>query len=537
MIRRINQVLQRDGGFVDVFIIGVVGIMMLLALGFAAINFAYQAGAVTATKSLTAAITSRAESYAGTLNQNLAVPVLPSQAQQCTGQPTVCTTVTNDKANGTDSRIITITAAAPYHQTTITRDMELNATETTHVSGLDKSGNATWVNSSEGAAYKIWAVARSSIVGVPEPAQSGPVEKNSWNSVSARAGVDANGDLWVWGPNNAGQAGTGAATPSWVAPTKLNSAVSFVSVTGDDDVQFAMDAVGNVYAWGRNGSGQLGLGTTTDVMSPTKMTGHHFIDISVGSGTTFGIDINKKLWAWGNGTSGRLGTGSSVTAQSTPVQVAASTNFVAVASSGTTGYAIDTSLKLWSWGNNAQGQLGVGNTTSTTTAAAIGGSTKFTHVSGGRQTGYAIDTSGGLWAWGLNNVGQLGDGTTTNRSAPVRIASGSVYTSVAGGNSRAFAVKNTGQLQAWGGNSGGELGTGNTGGLKTPTTILPSSHFNEVTSAFDENTTIARDSRHALWAIGLPTGSHGIWESNVTATQGTPLRMPAPAGFGDPAWN
>jgi hypothetical protein len=537
MIRRIHKSLRRDGGFADVFIIGIVGVMMLLALGFAAINFAYQSGAVTATKSLTAAITSRAESYAGVLNQNLAVPVLPSQAQQCTGQPTVCTTITGDKANGADSRIVSITAAAPYHQMTITRDMELNATETTHISGLDTTGNATWVNSSEGAAYKIWAVARSSIVGVPEPAQSGPVEKNSWNSVSTRAGVDANGDLWVWGPNDAGQAGIGAATPSWVAPTKLNSGVSFVSVTGDDDTQFAMDAVGNVYAWGRNSSGQLGLGTRTDVYSPTKMTGHHFIDISTAAGTTFGIDINKKLWAWGNGASGRLGTVSSPRAQSTPVQVAASTSFVAVATSGPTGYAIDTDLKLWSWGNNAQGQLGVGNTTNTTTAAQAGVSTKFTHVSGGRQTGYAIDTSGGLWAWGLNDVGQLGDGTTTNRSAPVRIASGSVYTSVAGGYSRAFAVRNTGQLQAWGDNSGGELGNGNTGSLKTPTTILPSSHFNEVTSIPDENTTVARDSRHALWAIGLAGGSRGIWESNVSATAGTPLRMPAPAGFGDPAWN
>ncbi len=537
MIRRINQALRSERGFIDVYVIGVVGVLMLLALGFVSLNFAFQAGAVTATKNLTGAVTSRAESYAAALNQNLSVPVLPSQAQQCTGQPTVCTTVTADKINGADSRIITILAAAPYHQMTITRDMELNATETTHVSGLDSVGNATWVNSSEGAAYKIWAVARSSIVGVPEPAQTGPVEKNSWNSVSTRAGVDANGALWVWGPNNACQAGTGTTTSGWVAPVKLKSSVSFVSVTGDDDTQFAMDAVGNVYAWGRNSSGQLGLGTTTDVCSPTKMAGHHFLEISTGAGTTFGLDINKKLWAWGNGSSGRLGTGTNVTAQSTPVQVAASSKFVAVATSGPTAYAIDSNLKLWSWGQNTSGQLGRGNTTSTSAAAAVGVSTTFTHVSAGRQTGYAIDTSGGLWAWGLNNVSQLGDGTTTNRTAPVKIAAGTVYTGVAGGYSRAFAISATGQLQAWGANTGGELGTGNTGTVKTPTTILPSSHFNEVTSIPDENVTVARDSRHALWAIGLATGSSGIWESNVAATAGTPLRMPAPSGFGDPAWN
>jgi len=538
MMNRIRQALRTENGFIDIFILGMVGMIILLGMGLAVVNFGYQSRVVTATKSLTNALTSRAQEYAGTLNQNLAVPVIPNQGQECSQSPAVCTSITSDVPNGKDSRTVTILASAPAQRLTVTRQMVLTATEATHISSLDSAGNPTWVNSNEGSPYFIWGVAQSSIVGVPVQAQTGPNTPNYWLSATSRAGIDSRGTLWVWGANDACQAGDGSTNTTPAMPEKLdNGGVTFVSVTGDQSDEFALDGLGNAYVWGKNSHGELGLGSTSAVCSPTLLTGHHFIQMAVSNGTAFGIDINNKLWAWGQGSTGQLGNGSATAQQTTPVAIAAASSFSAVATSGATTYAIDKSLKLWSWGANNAGQLGKGNTTATSTAAAVGLGTQFDHVTAGNQTGYALDTSGNLWSWGANGSGQLGDGTYTNRGTPTHVAAGSVFVDVSGGNNRAFAINNAGQLESWGDNTAGALGNGNTGAVLTPATILPYNFFNSVVAGPDTNITVTRDTTHALWAVGATPGNHGVWQSDETTSTGIPLRMPAPAGFGSPTWN
>ncbi|WIB65650.1 hypothetical protein [Curtobacterium sp. MCBD17_040] len=536
MLRRIVSTIRSDRGFIDVFIIGIAGVMMLLGMGFAVVNFAYEAGAVKATKDLTSAVVGRAQEYAAALNSNLSAPPVPSQAQECSAAPSVCTIVTADTSTGADARNLTIIASAPYHSMTLTRTVTLQATEATHVSDIDAAGNPTWVDTNETNPYRIWGVAQSSIKAVPAASQAGPDSVNSWNSVTARAGVDANGALWVWGPNDQCQAGTGDSS-TLAAPVKLDSgATTFVTVVGDGDNEFALDSLGDVYAWGANTDGSLGLGITSPVCSPTLIAGHHFLQISSDEGSTFGIDINHALWAWGSDANSRLGDGSTSN-QNAPEQIATGTKFDAVATSGASTYAVSTSLALWSWGANTDGQLGTGTTTPVASAAAAGISGTFTHIAAGANAGYAIDTAGHLWTWGLNTSGQLGDGSTTNRTAPVRVTSNETYTDVTGGNGRAFAVNANGQLEAWGDGTGGALGIGSAGSEHTPTVILPDSDFNDVIGSADSNATVTRDSDHALWAIGPTPGNHGVWPSTSTTTTGVPLRMPAPDGFGTPAWN
>jgi alpha-tubulin suppressor-like RCC1 family protein len=42
-------------------------------------------------------------------------------------------------------------------------------------------------------------------------------------------------------------------------------------------------------------------------------------------------------------------------------------------------------------------------------------------VNSGGASEYAIDSTGSVWAWGQNNEGQLGIGSTTNQSSPVSV--------------------------------------------------------------------------------------------------------------------
>ena len=74
---------------------------------------------------------------------------------------------------------------------------------------------------------------------------------------------------------------------------------------------------------------------------------------------------------------------------------------------------------LYSWGFNAQGQLGLGNTTyAFSSPQHVGSLTNWSKVSAGQFWAAAIKSDGTFWAWGQNGSGQLGLGNTTGYSSP-----------------------------------------------------------------------------------------------------------------------
>ena len=83
----------------------------------------------------------------------------------------------------------------------------------------------------------------------------------------------------------------------------------------------AVAADGTLWAWGWNGYGQLGDGTTTDHQTPVQVPGMaDVVAIAGGVVQTLALLRDGTVWAWGWNTSGQLGDGTT-TDRSTPVQV------------------------------------------------------------------------------------------------------------------------------------------------------------------------------------------------------------------------
>jgi alpha-tubulin suppressor-like RCC1 family protein len=179
----------------------------------------------------------------------------------------------------------------------------------------------------------------------------------------------ADGTVLACGGNKYGQLGTGNTNSATsVVPVSLPLDVFAVALAAGDNHSGAIDSEGNVWMWGSNAFGQLGLGpdAPTFVSTPAKVTLRtRAISLSGGgdtlkNGHTQCLLSDGSLWAWGCDLDGQLGDGGT-TNQFAPVEItAAPSNLVQVVAGGKHSLALDQFGNVTAWGDNSAGQLGLG---------------------------------------------------------------------------------------------------------------------------------------------------------------------------------
>jgi alpha-tubulin suppressor-like RCC1 family protein len=124
--------------------------------------------------------------------------------------------------------------------------------------------------------------------------------------------VTSTGQVLSWGDNTFGELGTklsltDVTTPIFVA---LPSGVTVSSATGGAFHVLARTTTGHVLAWGFNGHGQLGDGTSNDEFQPKQIPlpgGATVKALSAGNFHSLALTTTGKVFAWGEGTEGELG--------------------------------------------------------------------------------------------------------------------------------------------------------------------------------------------------------------------------------------
>ena len=274
--------------------------------------------------------------------------------------------------------------------------------------------------------------------------------------------------------------------------------------------------VGKLFISGWGNYGQTGQGTTSNQLT-TKQVGalttwKTLPSANQVSQSMLAIKTDGTLWAWGQNANGQLGLGDVVN-RSSPVQVGTLSNWLAVAS-GLSGYCHTIALKtdgtLWTWGDNTQGQLGDGTAVAKSSPIQIGSLTTWSSISTAYKCSLAIKTDGTLWVWGSSLYGQIGN---TGSSSPIQFGSGSNWKSVSGAYLHSLGVKTDGTLWAWGYNNNGQLGDG-TVALKTTATQI-GTLTTWLTSAGGQYHSSAVRSDNTLWVWGKnDVGQLG--QNNVT---------------------
>ncbi|WP_418973090.1 RCC1 domain-containing protein [Allofournierella sp.] len=322
--------------------------------------------------------------------------------------------------------------------------------------------------------------------------------------------LDAQGTLWAWGCNQAGQLGDGTQADSGV-PVKVMEGVAQVSCGGQHTV--AVKADGSLWGWGLCQSGRL-LDTPGDATyylgdrgMPVQTTPVKLMDgvsqAAAGPCCTLILKTDGSLWStgglildengqWQDDDEGLIrllddvvscaagyDSASAIRADGTlflwppiktndPAQAARyhkpveNKEFSLIQTSYNYGQllSVQTDGTLFYYGLNDHGQgLGESNGERYGLPSRRGTiALEAKAVQAGCGVGYcaAVDENGALWMWGCGEKGQLGNGQLEDAAAPVKVMDG--VAQVACGFSHTVALKTDGTVWCWGGGGEGQIG-------------------------------------------------------------------------------
>jgi alpha-tubulin suppressor-like RCC1 family protein len=178
----------------------------------------------------------------------------------------------------------------------------------------------------------------------------------------------SNGTVQIWGTGRKGELGQGTFGDHSYTPIQVMGLSNVVSVSADFQEPEALKSDGTIWMWGWNNLGQLGDGTTSDTNLPTQvlnLTNMVFAG-ATGDRDNCAIGADHTVWTWGRNYTGQLGIGTTDSvAHPFPMQVPEFGNGGYVVSVQTPDWhtlALRSDGTLWGWGANDHGQLG-NNTT------------------------------------------------------------------------------------------------------------------------------------------------------------------------------
>ena len=308
--------------------------------------------------------------------------------------------------------------------------------------------------------------------------------------------------VWTFGNNSNGQLGLDddQDRTSVSAPTEIEK-FRVKEVSGGGRHTVVIDLEKNVWTFGNNEYGQLGLGdneTKRRVSTPTKIPNLKAKQVSVGECHTVIIDLENNVWTFGWNQWEQLGLGINGNRKK-PTQIP---NIKAhqVSAGGCHTVIIDIENNVWTFGRGESGQLGLGddeNRTSVTRPTKIP-NFKARQVSAGGNHTVIIDLEDNVWTCGWNHFGQLGLGDNKHRKKPTQVPNIKALQVSAGGYYTVM-IDIGNNVWTFGSNKFGQLGLGDTQDRNVPIKI-PNLKAEQVSAG--ENHTVVIDKEKNVWTFG-----------------------------------
>lgn len=289
------------------------------------------------------------------------------------------------------------------------------------------------------------------------------------------------GPIWGWGDNSYNQLTSTIIDPSEnteyidkpspliILDENYERKQDWIDIVSAGNHALALDVNGNLYAWGVNHFGQLGLGHTNNVSSATKLPmpngfGVTWKSVSTSESHTLAIDSDGKLWAWGNNSENQLGLTSN---SLVPQQIGISDDWKVVVAADGYSLALNATGQRFAWGKNSNEELGDSGLNSAFDEPTLVDSA-WLMIAASNGYSFGIKSNNKVYFWGAQAKKiVIGDNfEIVNVETPEQFESVNEINNVSSwrqivsdGNSN-FALTSEGQLWAWGNNVNAQSGAG-----------------------------------------------------------------------------
>jgi alpha-tubulin suppressor-like RCC1 family protein len=223
-----------------------------------------------------------------------------------------------------------------------------------HSLGLQSDGTLwAWGSNTSGQLGDPFIVSNNTPNQIVDLTSVIPGFNSSWVAIAAglshSLALQADGTAWAWGFNQFGQLGNNDVTPTPAdhpAPVLVfnSGSAPYISIAAGDSFSVARKADGSLWSWGKNTAGQLGIGSTDAEPAPAHATplrestsANDWTVAGVGGQHSIALKAGGLLNGWGDNTFGQLGDGSTATKNNPTallepaISVPAALNFVTAA--------------------------------------------------------------------------------------------------------------------------------------------------------------------------------------------------------------
>lgn len=296
------------------------------------------------------------------------------------------------------------------------------------------------------------------------------------------------GYVWIWGYKDYGMSGNGTENDRDPSPKPVYGLSDVTKVVGASDLSEkygtfgALTESGEVYTWGSNKLGRLGIGGTTgarDFRATPQLVafpdGERVVELGSMRATMAAMTESGKVYTWGSGQYGQAGNGSLTEGRGPlePFLVMENAHSLHVGQRLT--WVVTQDNQVFWWGRSYRGENGVGTIINNPNPEPIARMVQYTagcegppvelydpadtcnirELTSSRQAGAMLTADGVVYTFGNTANGQIGRPSATTANAreihPVSISE--PIARLSAGNYHFTALTESGGVWGWGDNA------------------------------------------------------------------------------------
>ncbi|CAJ1067797.1 probable E3 ubiquitin-protein ligase HERC4 [Xyrichtys novacula] len=289
------------------------------------------------------------------------------------------------------------------------------------------------------------------------------------------------GTVYTCGCNDLGQLGHDKSRKKPEQVVALDAQIIMALACGQSHT-LAVNDKGQVFSWGLGSDGQLGLNNFDECVRVPRniktLSDVQVAQVACGYWHSLALSRGGQIFSWGQNRYGQLGLGINGQSICSPqiIQSLQGVPFTQISAGGAHSFALTLSGAVFGWGRNKFGQLGLNDRNDHCFPTLLKSlrSQRVIFISCGEDHTAALTKEGGVFTFGAGGYGQLGHNTTNHEINPRKVFElmGNVVTQISCGRQHTLAfTPSSGKMDSFGLGGNGQLGTRSTCNRKSPAPV------------------------------------------------------------------